>query len=311
MLKIFSGNANTPLAHEICQYTEVPLGEAHVGKFPDGETFVEICENIRGKDVFIIQPTNAPANDHLMELLIFIDAAKRASAARITAVIPFYGYSRQDRKDKPRVPITAKLVANLLVTAGADRIVGVDFHSQQLSGFFDIPVDHLFAASVFYKYFKAYDKGNWTVCAPDAGSMKMASAYANMLGCPLGMIAKRRKNTIDVEAMNVIGEVDGREILLVDDMVETAGTVTAAAKLLKSKGALCVRAAVSHGVINPLGYERLKEDYIDELVTTNTTAYNDQGLNIVRLSVAKMLAEAIVSIHDNASVSSLFTIKGY
>jgi ribose-phosphate pyrophosphokinase len=236
-LKIFCGNANPELAQEICDYLGEPLGAATVKSFPDGETFVRIDENIRGADVFIIQPTSNPANQHLMELFIMIDAARRASAKRITAVIPFYGYARQDRKDQPRVPITSKLVANLLVSSGANRVLTVDLHAQQIQGFFDIPVDHLYASPVLFKYLKNIDTDNLTLFSPDVGGMKMASAYAGLLNVPIGFIAKRRTSAETVEAVSLVGETEGRDILLIDDMTETAGTLCAAAELLKKNGA--------------------------------------------------------------------------
>ena len=232
-LKIFCGNSNPDLAKSICSYLGVSLGAATVKSFPDGETFVRIDENIRGADVFIVQSTNNPANEHLMELFIMIDAARRASAKRITAVIPFYGYARQDRKDQPRVPITSKLVANLLVSAGANRILTMDLHAQQIQGFFDIQVDHLYASPVLFEYLKTLDTDNLTLFSPDVGGMKMASAYAGMLQVPLGFIAKRRTDAETVEAVSLVGETDGRDILLIDDMTETAGTLCAAAELLK------------------------------------------------------------------------------
>ena len=236
-LKIFTGNSSKPLSQEICDYLEVPLGDATVTSFPDNESFVRFNENIRGMDVFLVQSTCSPANHNVMELLIMIDAAKRASAARVTAVLPFFGYSRQDRKDQPRVPITSKLVANLLVAAGANRILTMDLHAQQIQGFFDIPVDHLYASPVFFEELKSRDVQNMTIFSPDVGGMKMANAYAEVLGCPLGFVAKRRTGASTVEAMNLVGEVEGREILMIDDMTETAGTLTAAAKILKERGA--------------------------------------------------------------------------
>lgn len=310
-LKIFTGNSNPELAQQICDFVGVPLGSAQVDKFPDGETFVQINENIRGADVFVVQATCDPANHYIMELLIMIDAMKRASAARITAVIPFYGYARQDRKDRPRVPITAKLVANLLVAAGANHILAIDFHAQQISGFFDIPVDHLFAAPVFYNYLEKYKSDNLAVFAPDVGGMKMAAAYADMLGCPMGMVSKRRRSAETVEAMNVIGEADGKDVLLVDDMTETGGTLVAAAKLLKKQGARSVRAAVSHGVLNEQGYERLSEGHLDELITTNSTPVKPNGLPITVLSIAQLIGDALIRIHHNESVTNLFKIKGF
>ncbi len=311
-LRIFTGNANRPLATEICDYLETPLGKATVTRFPDGETFVRYDENIRGRDVFIIQPSCQPANDNIMELLIMIDAARRASARRITAVLPFFGYARQDRKDQPRVPITAKLVANLLVAAGANRVLTMDLHAQQIQGFFDIPVDHLYASPVFFDYLNQLraDK-DLVIFSPDVGGMKMAAAYADLLRCPLGFVAKRRVSATTVEATNLVGEVENKDVLLVDDMTETAGTLTAAARLLKENGARSVRAAVSHGVLNDIGYERLQQGALDELITTNTTPVEIRGMPITVLSVAEILGKAIQHIHSNESVTSLFAIKGF
>jgi len=311
-LKIFSGNSNRALAEEICRSIGVPLGEATVTSFPDGETFVKINENVRGHDVFIIQSTCPPTNHHLMELLIMIDAARRASAARITAVLPFYGYARQDRKDQPRVPITAKLVANLIVAAGATRILTMDLHSQQIQGFFDIPVDHLYASPVFFEYFaKRKTDRTLVVCSPDVGGMKMAAAYADVLGAALGLVAKKRKNATTVEAMSVVGEVAGCDVLLVDDITETAGTLTAAAKILREHGAVNITAAVSHCVLNDVALERLKSGLIDELITTNSTPVDPKGLPITVLSIAKLLGQAIIRINSNESVTGLFKIKGF
>ena len=310
--KIFCGNSNPVLAQEICDYLGVPLGDATVNSFPDGESFVRIEENIRGMDVFIIQSTSNPANQNLMELFIMIDAAKRASASRITAVIPFYGYARQDRKDQPRVPITSKLVANLLVSAGASRILTVDLHAQQIQGFFDIPVDHLYASPVMFEYLKNIDCENLTLFSPDVGGMKMASAYANFLKVPLGFIAKRRTDAETVEAISLVGDTEGRDILIVDDMTETAGTLCAAAELLKKNGARKVFAAVSHGVLNDKGYQRLADGHLDELITTNTTPVLQQkGIPITVLGVSKLLGEAINRINKNKSVTGLFEIKGF
>ena len=311
-LKIFSGNSNRPLAEEICRSIGMPLGEAAVTSFPDGETFVKINENVRGHDVFIIQSTCPPTNHHLMELLILIDAARRASAARITAVLPFYGYARQDRKDQPRVPITAKLVANLLVAAGATRILTMDLHSQQIQGFFDIPVDHLYASPVFFEYFaKRKSDRTLVVCSPDVGGMKMAAAYADVLGATLGLVAKKRKSATTVEAMSVVGEVAGCDVLLVDDITETAGTLTAAAKILREHGAVSITAAVSHCVLNDVALDRLKSGLIDELITTNSTPVDPKGLPITVLSIAKLLGQAIIRINSNESVTGLFRVKGF
>jgi ribose-phosphate pyrophosphokinase len=311
-LKILSGNSNRPLAEEICQSIGELLGEATVTSFPDGESFVKINENIRGQDVFIIQSTCPPTNHHLMELLIMIDAARRASAQRITAVLPFYGYARQDRKDQPRVPITAKLVANLLVAAGATRILTMDLHSQQIQGFFDIPVDHLFASPVFFEHLGQRKSANpLVVCSPDVGGMKMAAAYADTMGAALAFVAKKRTSATTVEAMSVVGDVAGCDVLLVDDITETAGTLTAAAKLLRAHGAVSISAAVSHCILNEVAVERLKSGLIDELITTNSTPISTQGLPITVLSIAKLLGEAIVRITSNQSVTGLFKIKGF
>ena len=310
-LKIFTGNSNKPLAQEICDYLEVPLGDATVTSFPDNESFVRFNENIRGMDVFLVQSTCSPANHNVMELLIMMDAAKRASAARVTAVLPFFGYSRQDRKDQPRVPITSKLVANLLVAAGANRILTMDLHAQQIQGFFDIPVDHLYASPVFFEELKSRDVQNMTIFSPDVGGMKMANAYAEVLGCPLGFVAKRRTGASTVEAMNLVGEVEGREILLIDDMTETTGTLIAAAKILKERGAKKVSAIVSHCVLNDTGKERLRHGILDELITTNTVDMDTDELPIKKLSVAPLLGEAIRLTNTDSSISSLFQIKGF
>ena len=311
-IKIFTGNANPALAKEICDHLGEPLGSATVNCFPDGETSVQINENIRGCDVFVVQPTCVPANDRIMELLIMIDALRRASAARITAVIPFYGYARQDRKDKPRVPITAKLVANLLTAAGANRILTVDLHAQQIQGFFDIPVDHLYASPVFYAYIK---NKPWlkdaTVFSPDVGGLKYASAVADMLNLPYGFVAKRRTSATTVTATSLVGDVDGKDVILVDDMTETAGTLVAAAELIKKNGARTVRAMVSHCMIQEIAYERFKKGVIDEVITTNSVPIQTRGLPITVLSIAPLLADAIRRIHGNNSVTDLFPIKGH
>jgi len=310
-IRIFSGSSNRPLAQEICSLIGIPLGEAVVTTFPDGESFVKINENVRGADVFIIQSTSTPANHHIMELLIMIDAARRASAQRITAVLPFYGYARQDRKDQPRVPITAKLVANLLVAAGANRVLTMDLHAQQIQGFFDIPVDHLYCSPVFFKYLRRLKQENLVVVSPDQGGVKMAAAYADMLECAVGFIAKRRTDASTVEAISMIGDVTGRDVLLVDDMTETAGTLTTAARLCRKHGARSVRAAVSHSILNDLAYERLRAGLLDELITSNSVLVEPRGFPITVLSVAELLGEAIVRISRNQSVTSLFQIKGF
>jgi ribose-phosphate pyrophosphokinase len=310
-LKIFSGNANRPLAQRIADYVGVRLGDATVTAFPDQETFVKINENIRGRDVFIVQPTSPPANQHLMELLIMIDACRRASATRITAVIPFFGYARQDRKDQPRVPITAKLVANLIVAAGANRVLTMDLHAQQIMGFFDIPVDHLYAAPVMYKYFQKKDLSNLVVVSPDIGGVKMVAAYASVFHAPLAIVAKKRKTASEVEILNVVGEVKGKDVLLVDDLTETAGTLTRAAEVLKTKGARKVYATVCHAVLGSQAVERLRKSKIEELVTTDTVPHaRVSGFKLTELSVAPILGEAIKRIHNSESVSSLFDING-
>lgn len=310
-MKIFSGTANQPLAQAICKSIGVELGKCTIKPFPDGETFVKIEENVRGEEVFIVQPTSPPTNHHLMELFIMMDALRRSSAARITAVLPFYGYARQDRKDQPRVPITAKLVANLLVASGANRILAMDLHAQQIQGFFDIPVDHLYAAPVMYDYLKKKKLTNLVVVSPDAGGIKMAHAYSQTLEAELAIVAKRRKSATEVESMAVIGDIEGRNVLLVDDLTETAGTLTAAAVLLKEKGAQKIIACVSHALLNDTGIERLRNSMIDELITTDTVQRPAiDGVKITTLSVAGLLGEAIKRINSNSSVTSLFEFKG-
>jgi ribose-phosphate pyrophosphokinase len=310
-VKIFSGTANQPLAQAICKYIGIELGRCNIIPFPDGETFVKIEENVRGEDVFIVQPTSPPTNHNLMEMFIMIDAVRRASATRITTVLPFYGYARQDRKDQPRVPITAKLVANLLVAAGANRILTMDLHAQQIQGFFDIPVDHLYAAPVMYEYLKTKNLTDLVVVSPDVGGLKMAHAYSQVLGCGLAIVAKRRKSATEVESMAVIGEIRGKNSLLVDDLTETAGTLTQAAALLKKKGARRILACVSHAILNNVGIERMRKSVIDELITTDTVQRPAiDGVKITTLSVAGLLGEAIKRIHNNSSVNSLFEFKG-
>ena len=310
-MKVFSGTANAPLAHAICDYIGIKLGKCSVQPFPDGETFVKIEENVRGEDVYVVQPTSPPTNHHLMELFIMMDALRRASAARITVVLPFYGYARQDRKDQPRVPITAKLVANLLVAAGANRILTMDLHAQQIQGFFDIPVDHLYAAPVMYEYLRKKKLDDLVVVSPDVGGLKMAYAYSQVLEAGLAIVAKRRKNATEVESMGVIGDVRGKNVLLVDDLTETAGTLTNAADLLKKKGAKQIIACVSHAILNDVGVERLRKSKIDELVTTDTVLRPPiKGVKITTLPVAGLLGEAIKRIQSNSSVNSLFEFKG-
>jgi len=310
-VKVFSGNANLPLANAICDYIGIKLGKCSVKPFPDGETFVKIDENVRGEEVFVVQPTSPPTNHNLMELFIMMDALRRASAARITAVLPLYGYARQDRKDQPRVPITAKLVANLLVAAGANRILTMDLHAQQIQGFFDIPVDHLYAAPVMYEYLRKKKLSDLVVVSPDVGGLKMAYAYSQTLDASLAIVAKRRKSPSEVESMAIIGEVRGKNVLIVDDLTETAGTLTQAAELLKKKGAKQIIACVSHAILNDTGIERLRKSKIDELITTDTVFRPQiRGIKITTLSVAGLLGEAIKRIQSNSSVNSLFEFKG-
>ncbi len=311
VVKIFSGTSNQPLAKSICKSIGSELGKCTVSAFPDGETFVKIDENVRGEDVFVVQSTSPPTNHYLMEMFIMVDALRRASASRITAVLPFYGYARQDRKDQPRVPITAKLVANLIVAAGANRVLTMDLHAQQIQGFFDIPVDHLYAAPVMYEYLRGLKLKNLVVVSPDVGGLKMAHAYSQVLEAGLAIVAKRRKSATEIESMTVIGEIKGKTVLMVDDLTETAGTLTAAAKLLHERGAKKILACVSHAILNDLGIDRLRKSVIDELITTDTVLRPKiDGVNITTLSVASLLGEAIKRIHNNSSVTSLFEFKG-
>ena len=297
------------MAERIASSAGVELCDVDITRFPDGEIFVKLEDNVRGDDLFIVQSVAVKPNDYLMELLIMIDAAKRASANRITAVLPYYGYARQDRKDQPRVPITAKLVANLLVAAGASRVLCMDLHAQQIQGFFDIPVDHLYASPVIVKYLRTLELDNLVVVSPDAGGLKMADAYAKMLDAGVAVVGKQRKSATDVVANHLVGDVDGCNTLLVDDMTSTAGTLSAAAGLLKKAGAKSIRAAVSHSLLTEKGIERLKESPIDELVTTDSVPQRKwEGFDVTVLSVADTLAEAICRIHNDQSVSSLFRI---
>jgi len=310
-VKIFAGTSNPPLAAAIAKSIGADLGKCTVSAFPDGETFVKIEENVRGEDVFLVQSTSPPTNHHLMEMFIMMDALRRSSASRITAVLPYYGYARQDRKDQPRVPITAKLVANLIVAAGANRVLAVDLHAQQIQGFFDIPVDHLYAAPVMYEYLRSKNLKNLVVVSPDVGGIKMAHGYAQVMESGLAIVAKRRKSATEIESMTIIGEVRGKTVLLVDDLTETAGTLTTAAALLKEKGAKRIIACVTHAILNDLGIQRLRKSVIDELITTDTVLRPAiKGIKITTLSVAGLLGEAIKRIHNNSSVTSLFEFKG-
>lgn len=310
-LKIFTGNAHKKLAEDITKNLEIPMGEIQITRFPDGEISVKIMENIRGMDVYIIQPVCFPPNENLMELLIIIDAMRRASAARITAVIPYYGYARQDRKDRPRVPITAKLIANLLVAAGTSRLLTMDLHAQQIQGFFDIPVDHLHAAPVIVKFLKDKKLVNPVVVSPDPGGMKMAYAYSRMLSAELAIVAKQRKSANEVETFNVVGNVEGHTAILVDDLISTGGTLCSAAELLMRKGAIRVLAAATHPVFVPESFRRLAGAPIEEYVVTDSIPLNAdrKGLPVTVLSIAELLGEAICRIHNNQSVSSLFKVE--
>ncbi len=308
-MKLISGTAHRSLAERIAETLGQPLADVHVNAFPDGETFVKINENVRGADVFIIQPSCPPTNHNIMELLIMVDAARRASAGRITAVMPFFGYARQDRKDQPRVPITAKLVANLLTSAGVGRVLTMDLHAPQIQGFFDIPVDHLYAKPTLISYLRERhpDTTNLTVVSPDVGGVKMARAYADALGAELAIVAKHRVSPTRVEAMNVIGEVEGRDVLLVDDMTETAGTLIAAAEILRRHGALRIFAGVSHAVLGELGHERLRNSAIEEIITTDSVP-SATGDKVRVVSIAPLMGEAIRRISDGQSVTSLFEV---
>ncbi len=307
-LMIFSGNANPKLAQDICKSLGIALGDAFVGRFSEGEIQIKVNQNVRGKDVFVIQPTCPPTNDNLMELLILMDALARASAGRLTAVIPYYGYARQDRKDQPRVPITAKLVANLLANAGVHRVLTMDLHAGQIQGFFDIPVDHLFAAPVLIDYFKKFSKEDLVVFSPDVGGVKMARAFARRLEAPLGIVDKRRIDGQNAEVMNVLGEVKGKKVILIDDMCATAGSLTEAANILKQRGAKAVYAGVTHGIFSGPALERIDKSALKEIVVTDTIPVNNgrKHPKIKVLSVANLLGEAIKRIHNEESVSSLF-----
>lgn len=307
---IFTGNSNPDLAEEIVKYLKMPLGKALVGTFSEGEIRVKIEENVRGKDVFVVQSTCPPPNENLMELLILIDALKRASARRITAVLPFFGYARQDRKDQPRVPITAKLVANLLTTAGSNRILTVDLHAGQIQGFFDIPMDHLLAVTTFVNYFKKLKIKNVVVVSPDVGGIKMARAYAKRLHSPLAIVDKRRIGGEDTEVMNILGaeEVKGRHAIIIDDIVATAGSVTEAAGALKKAGAKDVYAAITHPVLSGPAIKRIHNSAIKRMFVTNSIPLTKEKKHekIKVLSIAPLLGEAIKRIHNEESVSSLF-----
>ena len=308
-LKIFSGSAHPQLAKEIADFLGIPVGQARLRRFPDSEVSFQIDENIRGTDVFIVQPTSTPVDQHLMEMLVMVDAFRRSSAARITAVVPYYGYARQDRKDKPRVPISAKLVANLLSAAGTHRVLTMDLHKAQIQGFFDIPVDHLFAAPVIIEYLARLHYPKLTIVSPDAGGAERARAYAKRLDAELAVVDKRRSEDGTAEVMNVIGDVNGRTCILQDDIIDTAGTIQKAATALKGAGAERVLACAVHGVLSGPAIDRIEHAPVDQLIVTNTIPLHGEAQNcrkIVVLSVARLLGQAIRSIHEETSVSSLF-----
>ena len=309
-LKIFAGRSHPALTDEICTTLEVERGHVTLYSFSDGEHYVQIDENVRGADVFVIQPVSPPSvNDHLMELLIMLDAFKRSSARRITAVLPYYGYARQDRKDKPRVPITAKLVADLISKAGADRVLTLDLHAAQIQGFFNIPVDHLFAAPVIVGHLKTLELEDLTIVSPDAGGVERARAYAKRLGASLAIIDKRRFAANQTEVMNIIGEVEGRNVFVVDDIIDTAGTLISAAQALLEKGARSISAACTHAVLSGPAVQRINSSKLDQVITTNSIPTEEKEADCAKLktlSIAPLLAEAIKRIHAEDSVSSLF-----
>lgn len=307
-LSIFGGNSNIKLLNEIAKNLRVKLGSASVSRFTDGETRVKINENVRGKDVFVVQSTCFPANDNLMELLILIDALKRASASRITAVLPYFGYARQDRKDQPRVPITAKLIANILTRAGASRILTIDLHAGQIQGFFDVPLDHLYAVGVFVEYFERKKVENLVVVSPDVGGIKTARAYSKRLGAGLAIVDKRRIDDKQAEVMNILGEVEGKNVVIVDDIVATAGSLVEAASAVKKGGAKDVYATVTHPALCGPAIERLAGSPIKELIVTDTIPVEESKLidKIRVLTVAPLLASAIKRIHNEESISILF-----
>ena len=308
-VKIFTGNANAPLAREICEFLALPMSAASVKNFADGEIYLQIQENVRGADVFVVQPTCKPVDRNLMELLLMMDALRRASADRITAVLPYYGYARQDRKDKPRVPISAKLVAKLLERAGADRILALDLHAAQIQGFFDVPVDHLFAMPVMIEHMRARQTANTIVVSPDAGGVERARAFAKRMNVPLAILDKRRDDVNVAEVVHIIGDVEGCECMIVDDLIDTAGTLINGAAALLKAGAKSVTACATHAVLSPPAVERITSSSIQEVVLTNSIPLSEEALQcskIRTLSVASLLARAIQSIHEETSVSRLF-----
>jgi ribose-phosphate pyrophosphokinase len=309
-LKVFSGRGNPALTEAICNYLEIRPGRAHAETFPDGELFVKLNDDVRGRDVFVIQPTCRPVNDNLLEMLVFMDCLRRASARRITAVLPYFGYARQDRKDEGRVPITAKLVSNLIRQAGADRVLTMDLHAAQIQGFFDIPVDHLQAEPAFTKHFQNMNFKNVTFVSPDVGNVKRARMYAEKVGCDLAVIDKRRTSGSTAIMYNIIGDVEGRDVVMIDDMIATAGTVCEAARLVMESGAKSVRGAATHAVFAGPALERLSNAPFTEIVVADTIPISNEARqrlpNLVTLSVAGIFGEAIARIHKHRSVSSLF-----
>jgi ribose-phosphate pyrophosphokinase len=303
---LFSGTANPELAQEVARYLEMPLSGATISRFSDGEISVQIAESVRGKDIFIVQPTSAPANANLMELLIMTDALKRSSAKSITAVVPYYGYARQDRKAAPRVPISAKLVADLMETAGITRMVTVDLHASQIQGFFNIPVDNLYGAILFMDYIKAKNFPNPVIASPDIGGVARARYFANRLGLDMVIVDKRRERANESEVMNIIGEVEGKDVILIDDMIDTAGTMVHAASALKNLGATSVMACCTHPVLSGPAYDRICDGSLDELVVSNTIPMQQSCTKIKMLSTAPMLGEVIRRVSNNESVNSLF-----
>ncbi len=304
--KIFAGTASREFAEAVCQSLDVSLSKAEVKRFSDGEISVQVSESVRGRDVFIVQSTGAPSNDNLMELLVMTDALKRSSANSITAVVPYFGYARQDRKAAPRVPITAKLVANLYETAGIDRVVTIDLHAGQIQGFFDIPVDNLYGSIIFEEYVKSRELPNPIIASPDIGGVARARYFAEKLGLDMVIVDKRREKANESEVMNIIGDVSGKDVILIDDMVDTAGTMVKAASVLKSKGATSVMACATHAVLSGPAYERLKEGELDELVVTDTLNLRQACDKVKVLSVAPLFGEVIRRVYHNESVNSLF-----
>jgi len=309
-LKLFTGTAHTGLAKEVAAFLNIGVGDAAVARFSDGEILIRLNENVRGFDVFVIQPTCTPVNDNLMELLLIIDALKRASAARITAVIPYYGYARQDRKVQPRVPISAKMVADLITAVGTSRVLTVDLHAGQIQGFFNIPVDNLYAAPVLLDFIKEkYDVNNLVIVSPDAGGVERARSFAKRLKASIAIVDKRRERVNECEVMNVIGDVDGMETLILDDMVDTAGTMTQAAAALKEKGARRVSAVCTHAVLSGAAVDKINGSAIEEMIVTNTIPLDskqEQCRKLTVLSTASLLGEAVRRIHEESSISSLF-----